>query len=104
MAPLPSYGWLLAATVLVELAVVLVLAQRGGRTRACLATLGVNFASHPLAYVARARFAFPHTGVELVVVAVEALGFRFALGTSRRRALGLACACNAVTWALSYVV
>lgn len=96
------YWITLALTIGVELAVALSLTKRDDRKVVAAACLLVNFLTHPLATFVAQKSAFPLEVIELAVIAVECLGYRWALGGSWKRAAWLAIACNGVTWALSY--
>ena len=96
-----EYGTALLVTTLVEVVLVLLLVRRPA---ALAAALAVNALTHPLAAALLARQALPLEGIEALVVAAEAAGYRIALGGGWRGALGLAAAANGVTWGLSYLV
>jgi len=98
-----SYPLLLGLTVLVELALLTVLAPRGRRGAVLAAGLGVNAMTHPLAFALHAAVG-SLACIEVGVIALEALGYHLAVGLARSRALLLASLANGATWGLGYLL
>jgi hypothetical protein len=89
-----DYLVLLGLTLTIELMVVSILAPRDHRWAWLLVGLGLNLSSHPLASLAFGDAGAPWLGVEGAVVAFEALGLRFGLGSAWRDALRVAAWAN----------
>lgn len=103
-----TYLLALVLTLAVELPLVAWLAGPTARPRILLDALLLNLFTHPLAVLAVNHLTPPEqpwglafVGIELGVVTVEALGYRFGTELSWRQALGLSALANTITAALS---
>ena len=100
-----SYLELFLLTVVTELLLVAVLAPRGRRATFLGICLAVNAITHPIAFELSARTGPGGiVGIELGVIAVEAIGYRIAGRCGLRRALLVAGLANGITWLMSYLV
>jgi hypothetical protein len=98
------YLQLLALTLVIELALVLVLAPRFARRRLLVDALILNLITHPTATMLHGAGLVPFTTVELGVIAAEAAGFA---GLSRLPlpvATALSVTINGATIAVSWVL
>ena len=100
---LELYPLALALTLAVELAVVAAFAGRGRRRFVLLVALLVNLFTHPLACAAYWDGIASFTTIEILVVAAETIGYRFAARLDWRRAAALAVGANTVTAAMSWL-
>ena len=103
MTAFVDYLPLLGLTILVELGIAMILCRtRRGTVARDLILL--NLVSHPLATWCVSEELLTWTTAEILVVALEAAGYAAVTRLPWRRALLLACACKAVTAALSYIL
>jgi hypothetical protein len=92
-----AYAPLLAATLLLEAALVAALARRDERRRLLAVAAGLNLLTHPLATLLRWQLSLGVLPLEGAVVAAEALGWHTVAGLRPARALVFAAATNFVS-------
>jgi hypothetical protein len=90
----------LIATVVIESVIAAPMAPRDLRRRTVDCCILANLFTHPPANLLLFR-GIPLGFVELLVIAVEAVAYRFAAGLPWRRALRISVVANVVTWVLS---
>lgn len=101
---IPTYYLkLLALTIVVEWAVVMLLARKAERRRLKVDAVLVNLATHPFAYLAIQNLGMNFFLVEFLVVVVEAVAYRKITRLTWGRATLLSLVSNAVTILLSLV-
>ena len=100
---LELYAIALGCTLAVELPVVAVAVP--GHRRGFLLAVGLllNLFTHPLACAAYWTGSVPFTLLEILVIVVEAVGFRLVGRLTWIRATGLAIAANTLTAAMSWL-
>jgi len=96
-----AYALALLLTVLVECLLALAFARRGERLRLLAVAFFLNLLTHPLANLASGQ-EFSFLVVEVAVIAIEAVGYRVAAGSTWRRSAGLSLVLNTVTAAMSF--
>jgi hypothetical protein len=89
-----AYAPFLAATILVEAALVAALARRAERRRLLAVAAALNLLTHPLATLLRWHLSLGVLPLEFAVVAAEALGWHAVAGLRPARALTFALAAN----------
>lgn len=92
------YPVAIGVTLVVELLLVACMTKTKAWLIACVA---VNLLTHPTAWTVNTRVDALEL-IELVVIAVETIGYRVATGASLRKSLLIAVIANGATWALSY--
>jgi len=97
LAALAGYLPLLLLTIVLELAVVSLLAPRGARWRFVATGLFLNLLTHPLGYLALLWARGGWMAIELLIALGEAVGYRGVARASWPRAVLLAVSSNLVT-------
>jgi hypothetical protein len=99
-----AYALALALTVLLETALAALLAPRAARRRTAFTAVVLNLFTHPLATLALLHASSPLLGLEVLVAAIEALGYHGAARLSLARALLIALPANAATAAVGVLL